>query len=322
MLIGQPGIPSGKITTIFGPEGSSKSTLVYHILAETQRMGGIAVLIDSEQRYTRERAKGIGLDPDDLIVIEGTTLEGSFEALEAVIETLRADPVSKTVPITIAYDSLAGSPTEKRLNADVKDVVIGSAAKFVNAELPRLKTMISRESIALVIVNQVRSRISISDPRSYGQELRRKVMGTQHSMIAEWPLLYESALMLRVEAAGPIGPKDAPTGLRVKVSCKKNGLSPREGYSAEVEIDKLHGIDIVESKFQVLKGVGELQESGGWYHFATYPQKKFRKDEFDAHLATHPDLEKVIKDASTAWTLPNEPTNTAIEVDSNSVDGQ
>jgi len=309
VLIGQPGIPSGKITTIFGPEGSSKSTLVYHILAETQRIGGIGVLVDSEQRFTKERARGMGLDPDQLIMIEGATLESAFNSIEKCIDTLRAGD-AKDVPVTIAYDSLAGSPTDKRMTADVSDVMIGTAARFVNAELPRLKTKLSRESIAFVIVNQLRSRIAISDPRTRGFELRRKVMGGLHSMIAEWPLLFESSLMLRMEAIGPIGDKESPTGLRVKVSGRKNGLSPYEGYSTEVEIDKLHGIDILASKFAVLEAIGAIEQKGGWYNLKADP-KRFRKADFKGVLSTHPELEALITAAPLLWLTDEQPVRPA-----------
>lgn len=306
--IGQPGVPSGKVTTIFGPEGSGKSTLAYHLLAEVQRMGGIGILIDSEQRYTKQRAQHMGIDPTQLILIDGATLEGAFKAIEDIIEKLRSDADSQTVPILVVYDSIAGSATDKRMAADVGDVgQAGYVAKFIGAELPRLKLKISQASVTVVLVNQLRSRISMADPRTRGFELRRKVMGELHSMLAEWPLLYESVLMLRIQTIGAVGDKDAPTGIRTRVQIRKCGLSPNEMHSAEVEIDKLYGGDKLGSTFDLLEKLGVIVGgAGGRYRLSSAYAKDdgktfFRKD-FAAVLAANQGwIEAVVKAAPTLW---------------------
>lgn len=297
--IGQPGVPSGKITTIFGPEGSGKSTLAYHLLAEVQRMGGIGILIDSEQRYTKQRAQHMGIDPTQLILIDGATLEGAFKAIEDIIETLRTET---NVPILVVYDSIAGSATDKRMAADVGDVgQAGYVAKFIGAELPRLKLKVSQASVTVVLVNQLRSRISMADPRTRGFELRRKVMGELHSMLAEWPLLYESALMLRIQTIGTVGDKDAPTGIRTRVQIRKSGLSPNEMHSAEVEIDKLYGGDKLGSTFDLLEKLGVIVGgAGGRYHVKDDTKTFYRKD-FAWVMAAHPEFEAIIKAAPTLW---------------------
>lgn len=308
--IGQPGIPSGKITTIFGPEGSAKSTLVYHLLAEVQKMGGIGVLIDSEQRYTKERAVAIGIDPSNLIIIDGATLEQAFKSIEDIIDKLRADPDSESVPILVAYDSIAGSATDKALAMEVgQQGQAGYVAKFLGEELKRIKLKISKTSVALVLVNQIRSHITNFDPRTRGQNLRRKVMGEQHSMLAEWPLLFESVLMLRSTTIGPIGDKDEPIGLRSRVSVRKSGISPNEGYSAELEVYKMTGIDSVGSTFDLLEKMGVIIGGGGGRyrleHDANAPS--FFKKDFGKVLDNHPELGAMITAAPTLWMSGDEP---------------
>lgn len=303
--IGQPGIPSGKVTTIFGPEGSGKSTLAYNILAECQAMGGIGILVDSEQRYTKQRAMDWGINPDELIVIDGATLEQAFNAIEKIIDGVRED--NADVPIVVIYDSLAGSPTEKRLEAGVGDVLVGTAARFVGNELPRLKLKLSRLGVALVIVNQLRSRVNMGgDPRTRGFELRRKVMGGLNSMLAEWPLLFESALMLSVESVGTIAEEDKekPTGIRSRVKVRKCGLSPNEGHRAEFDLDYLKGPDKLGSLFELLEQLGYITTNGGGrYRVASEGEEAktfFRKD-FQQIVDNHPEFADIAREAPRLW---------------------
>lgn len=310
--IGQPGIPASKVTTIFGREGSGKSTAAYHLLAETQRIGGVGVLVDSEQRFTHDRAVNMGVKPDELIVVEGATMEKSFESIEKIVDGVRAESID--IPVTVVYDSLAGSVTEKRLDADVNDVIVATAARFVGGELPRLKLKIAKLGVALVIVNQVRSRMQFGgDPRTSAYRERMKVMGREHAMLAEWPLIFESALMLYVNAVNTIDngdDKDHPTGIRSRFTVRKCGISPHEGWRGEVDIDYLTGFDKLGSKFELLEELGYIKHtSAGWYTWRLNTiedfdpnAKKFQRRGFDEFLLENPSLEDCIKESPTLWT--------------------
>lgn len=301
--ISQPGIPAGRVTTIFGREGSSKSTIVQHLLAETQRMGGHAVLIDSEQRYDRDRGAKIGIDNDKLIVVQGATLEQAFDSIEKIIDGVRDDNI--TDPVIVVLDSLAGCVPAKRLEADVGDVLVSPVARFVGAELPRLKLKLANYGVALVIVNQIRSRVNMNaDPRRAYSE-RMKVMGQVNSMLAEYPLLYESSLMLYVNSVQQIEDDDGkPTGIRARVTVRKCGIGPGEGRRAEYDVDYLKGIDSVGSKFELLEDLGVIKGAGGWYKLDPdiFPgEPNFRRADFASVLAAHPELETTVHEAPTLW---------------------
>lgn len=299
--IGRNGIPASKLTTIFGREGSCKSTLCYHILAETQAMGGIGVLIDSEQRFTRDRGISIGIDPDALLVVDGATMEQAFEAIEKVVDGIRDDGI--TAPVTVVYDSLAGSVTEKRMAAEVGDVLIGRAASLVNAELPRLKLKMARQGVALVVTNQVRSRIHVLDPRNASSYERIKVMGKDQTMLAEWPLIFESALMIFMASVSNIGPdKEHPTGIHARAVMRKCGIAPREFWRADFECDYLTGIDRDGSVFDLFEDLGLIKGIGGGRFTSAWDTKSFYRKDF------HPTPEalKVAHDACTAWTVKTE----------------
>lgn len=303
--LGRPGIPASKVTTIFGREGSGKSTLGYHLLAETQQRGGIGVLVDSEERFSRDRGVRMGLNIDDLIIIEGATLEQAFDAIEKIIEGVRAE--SLDMPVTVVYDSLAGAVTEKRRDAEVNDVVVAQTARFVGAELPRLKLRIARTGVALVIINQLRSRVDFGgDPRGARYAERNKVMGQKHSMLAEWPLLFESSLMIYVNSIAQLGDdRDRPTGIRSRATLRKCGISPREGWKAEFDIDYMTGIDRLGAKFDLLEELNVIVGGqGGWYSFADtalFSEKKFQRHDFPDKLEEFPDLETLIAEAPLSW---------------------
>ena len=226
--IGRPGIPASKLTTIVGREGSGKSTVGYMLLAETQRMGGVAVLIDSEQRYTRERGALMGLNPDELILIDGATAEQSFESIEKIVDSIRADSID--MPVTIVYDSLAGSVPEKRMEGEMGGSLPAAMARLCSQMLPRLKLKISRMGVALVLVNQIRHRVNFGeDPRTARYQERMKVMGAKQTMLAEMSLIFESALIIYMNSTGSIGDdREHPTGISTKAVIRKCGISPRE----------------------------------------------------------------------------------------------
>lgn len=301
-MIGRPGIPGSKLTTIFGREGSGKSTLAQHLLAETQRIGGIGVLADSEQRFDRKRGELMGINTNDLVYIDGATMEQTFSAIEKIILKIRDEDTD--IPVTIVYDSLAGSIPEKRMEAEVGDSLPGRAAAVVSQELPRLKLKISNAKVALVIVNQLRSRINMGgDPRSASYRERMKVMGKEQTMLAEWPLIYESALMLFVNSIAQTGEdKDHPTGIRSRITNRKCGIAPREGWKSEIDIDYMKGFDINGSKFELLEDLGVINGgAAGWYYVGEDTEHKFRRGDFPKILEAHPELDEMVRNAPTLW---------------------
>lgn len=298
-IIGRPGVPAGKLTTIFGREASGKSTLGYHIMAETQRRGGLCILIDSEQRFPRDRAGLMGITAEDLVVIDGATAEMSFEAIEEMSADMHKD--YPDLPVTFIYDSLAGSVPQKRMEAEIGSANVGTMAKLVSGILPRVKLKMAQSKHALVIVNQLRSRVQMLDPSDRSTYERIKVMGKSQTMIAEWPLIFESALMLYVHSVSQLGADKAqPTGLRSRVVNRKSGVAPREMWFGEIDIDYMRGIDIAASHFDLMVKLGYLKQSSSWYEMAGVA-KKFQRKDFADVMAQHPEIAVVCAEAPTLW---------------------
>mgnify|MGYP001616509278 CR=1 FL=1 len=295
-ILCRPGVPIGRLTLLFGKEGSAKSTLCLHLLMEAQRQGGLGVLIDSECRFSRDRAERMGLDADELIVISGATMEKSFAAIETVVKASQEDFPERLV--VIAYDSLAGSPTEGLLKKELGEAgSFGNASRFVGEALRRILPRVARSNVALVIVNQLRLHIDASSgPRSYD---RRKVMG-KYAMLAEAPLIFHSSLGVFLTSAGLYPDNDNPEGIEVRAQVKKHSDGPGEGKGCAFQVSFLRGIDQTDAKFRLLEELGVITRSGAWYSVEGR-EKKFQRKDVQEVLMETPELEEIIQAAPLAW---------------------
>lgn len=151
------GIPIGRITEIFGTEGSGKTTLALHIAAETCSMGGIVCYIDGEHALDPNYAKIIGCDLESFIISQPDTLEQGLDVLEHTINEIRE--VDTDVPIMLIFDSLASLPPKAELEGTHEDYQIGLVARLFNKALRRLTGKISKNNVCLVVLNQLRENI-------------------------------------------------------------------------------------------------------------------------------------------------------------------
>lgn len=286
--IGRPGIPRGRMTTIIGLEASGKSTALLHILAETQRIGGIAALIDAERRHWRERAERIGLDHDRLVQLQGATLEENLELIEKFVRAVRTrDP---NIPLTIGYDSVAGSPTKADLDGSYGDAIPAKHARLLAIGMRRIHPLIARERVALVMVNQLRDKLQ------FGFTLGRPQM----VMLGEHPLTYWSSVKLHLQQAQRLGEADAPTGITVNCEILKNTVAP-PFRKCQFNIDFQTGIDAVGSALDLAVKVGIIEGKSGWYRYEGY-DKSFQRGDFADVLAQHPELQRLIAAAPLLWT--------------------
>lgn len=154
------GIPVGKLTEISGEEASGKSLMVAHIIANTQKRGGLAVLCDSENAYNPDFGAQVGVDNDKLVYLQPRTIEETGEAIEKVILLTRQKARDKLV--TIAWDSVAGTPSQAEIEGtyDPNDR-IGVTAKALAKMMRKLTQVLGKERIALVFTNQLKTKIGV-----------------------------------------------------------------------------------------------------------------------------------------------------------------
>lgn len=287
--IGRRGIPVGRMTTIIGYEAGGKSSTLIHLLAETQRRDGIAVLIDAERRYSRDRAERMGIDHSRLVYSEGETLEGTFEMINGMVDDVQESNPGKLV--TIGWDSLSGSPSEAELKGEYHP---GGHARAVSAWMRRIHPKIAKHRLTLVMVNQLRQRIDMG-----GGFLSRRRPDT---MIAERALRYWSSLLIHCSQAQQLGERDSPTGIVMRAYIDKNTVAP-PFKTALVNLNFWDGFDVVQSKLEAAKTAKLIEVRGSWTY---YGEDKFQAKTWPKFLAEHPDLEEKIAAAPESWRVTRE----------------
>jgi recombination protein RecA len=297
--IGRPGIPVGRVTVFYGKEGAGKSSVAYHVLAETQRRGGLAILIDAEHRYSRDRGERLGLIPARLVMPTPTTLEDCFVVIEEIIKWVREEDPARLVCIVI--DSLSALDAKKNLELAVgEQAQLGLAARTISREMQRLGPMLAEHKVALIIVNQLRQHLDImGDPRS---RERRKAM-KRHTMTGEGALVFWGSLLVYFTSTGVIKDDDAQTGITVRAEIRKSSIAP-EGKQSLFDIDAIDGVDKEGSQLDLLETLKIVTKAGPWYSLDGI---KFQRRQFPTVLAERPELLQKIQEAPLLWRPdPNE----------------
>jgi len=247
------GLPVGRIAEITGLEQSGKSLLSAHLLAETQKKGGVAVLIDTETAVNREFLEAIGVDISKLLYVSVDTVEGIFEACETIIEKIRTS--DKTRLVSIVVDSVAAASTKKELEADYdKDGYATDKAIIISKAMRKITNMIGRQNICLVFTNQLRQKMNamaFSDPwtTSGGKALA-----------------FHSSVRLRLKSMGQLKIADRIVGIKVRAQVVKNRLGPPLRH-ADFSIFFDRGIDNYGSWLGVMKDNKLVKQSGAWYEY-------------------------------------------------------
>jgi recombination protein RecA len=276
------GLPVGRIAEITGLEQSGKSLLSAHLLAETQKKGGVAVLIDTETAVNREFFEAIGVDISKLLYVSVDTVEGIFEACETIIEKVRNGDKDRLV--TIVVDSVAAASTKKELEADYdKDGYATDKAIIISKAMRKITNMIGRQSICLVFTNQLRQKMNamaFSDPwtTSGGKALA-----------------FHSSVRLRLKSMGQLKVGDRIVGIKVRAQVVKNRLGPPLRH-ADFNILFDRGIDNFNSWLLVMKDNKLVKQAGAWYEYTdidTGEVIKFQSKDF-AEILKNEDLKDQI----------------------------
>lgn len=270
------GIAVGRITEVTGLEGSGKSLVCGHLMATTQKMGGVAVLIDTETAVNPEFYQAIGLDLKKMVWVEANTVEDVFDRMVHLIEHIRKQPSNKDKMVTIVVDSVAAASTKKEMEADFgKDGYATDKAIIISKAMRKITGMIAREKIALVFTNQLRQKMNamaFSDPwtTSGGKAIA-----------------FHASTRIRLSQTGKLTNKDGEVvGVKVKAKIEKNRLGPPH-RTAEFEIYFNRGIDDYTSWLNVMKEHKLVKQAGAWYSYVdegTGEEIKFQSKDFPAFL--------------------------------------
>jgi len=262
------GLPVGRITEITGLEQSGKSLLSAHLLAETQRKGGVAVLIDTETAVSREFLEAIGVDISKLLYVSVDTVEGIFEACETIIEQVRKGDKDRLV--TIVVDSVAAASTHKELEADYgKDGYATDKAIIISKAMRKITNMIGRQSIALIFTNQLRQKMNA-------------MFGDPWTTSGGKALAFHASVRVRLKNMGQLKAGDRIVGIKVRCQVIKNRMGPPLRH-ADFDIFFDRGIDNYGGWLSVMKDSKLVKQGGAWYEYTdidTGEIMKFQSKDF------------------------------------------
>ena len=280
------GLPVGRITEITGLEQSGKSLVSAHLLAETQKQGGVAVLIDTETAVSREFLEAIGVDVSKLLYVTADSVEQIFDFTETIIEKVRE--TSKDKLVTIVVDSVAAASTTNELASDYKkDGYATDKAIIISKAMRKITNMIGRQKISLVFTNQLRQKMNA-------------MFGDPWTTSGGKALAFHASVRLRLKNMGQIkmkvNAKDKTVGMKVRCQVVKNRMGPPL-RSADFEIYFDRGIDNYGSWLGVMKENKMVKQAGAWYSYVdteTGEEFKFQSKDFIPLMGENEELREQI----------------------------
>ena len=270
------GIAVGRITEINGLESSGKSLLGAHILAETQKKGGVAVYIDTETSVSQEFMEVIGLDLSKMLYLHLETVEEIFEAIEEIVTKVRESDKDRCV--TILVDSLAAASTKVEMDADFdKDGYATSKAIIISKAMRKITQLIGREKVALVFTNQLRQKLGV-------------MFGDPWTTSGGKALPFHASTRIRLKNVGQIKKGNDTVGMKMRAQVVKNRLGPPM-RSADFNLFFETGLDNNGSLLQVLKDNKIVKQGGSWYTLDFDGDEiKFQSKDWDALLKDRPEV--------------------------------
>ena len=293
------GFPVGRITEITGLEASGKSLLAAHALADTQKQGGLAVYIDTENAVSREFLEAIGLDLEKMLYVPLDAIEDIFEAIESIIESVRKS--NKDRLVTIVVDSVMGASTKIEQAADYdKDGWATSKAIILSKGMRKITNLIGRQKICLIFTNQLRSRLGVA-------------FGDPWTTSGGKAIPFHSSVRLRLKSVGQIKVKkdgvDQTVGIKTRCQVIKNRMGPPL-KTIDYDIYFESGIDNFGGWLNVMKQFKLVSTAGAWYTYTKVDGKevKFLSKDFQGKLEADPELkDEIYKAICDAYILTYKP---------------
>ncbi|MBP8613343.1 MAG: recombinase RecA [Firmicutes bacterium] len=272
IALGIGGIPRGRIVEIYGPEGSGKTTVALHIIAEAQKAGGIAAFIDAEHALDPLYARRLGVDIDNLLISQPDTGEQALEIVEALVRSSAVD--------CIVVDSVAALVPRAELEGEMGDAHMGLQARLMSQALRKLTAVVSKSKSTVIFINQIREKIGV-------------MFGNPEVTPGGRALKFYSSVRLDIRRIENLKQGQNTIGARTRVRVVKNKLSPpfRE---AEFDIIFGEGISREGSILDVGVDQGVLTRTGTWYSYGDIRLGQ-GKEAAKQYFADNPEVAKEVE---------------------------
>jgi recombination protein RecA len=273
LALGVGGVPRGRITEVYGPESSGKTTLCYHIMGNAQRNGGVAAFIDAEHALDPGYAKNVGVNVDDLLVSQPDTGEQALEIAETLIRSNGVD--------VVVVDSVAALVPRAEIEGEMGDSFMGLQARLMSQALRKLTGAINRSNTALVFTNQLREKIGV-------------MFGNPETTPGGRALKFYASVRLDIRRIETLKTGTDAVGSRTRVKVVKNKVASPFRV-AEFDIMYNEGISLEGGLLDVGIAAGILSKTGAWFNYGDTRLGQGRENARD-FLKTNPEIAKKVDD--------------------------
>ena len=272
LALGVNGIPRGRITEIFGPEASGKTTLGQHIIAEAQKRGGMAAYIDVEHALDPAYAAHCGVNIDDLLISQPDTGEQALEITEALVRSGAID--------AIIIDSVAALVPRAEIEGEMGDTHVGLQARLMSQALRKLAAAIGKSGTAVIFINQLREKVGI-------------IFGNPEVTPGGRALKFYSSVRIDLRRIETIKQGNEAVGSRVKARVVKNKVAP-PFKSAEFDIMFSHGISREGDLVDLGVALDIIKKTGAFFSYGDIRLGQGRENA-KQYLSQHPELGQEIE---------------------------
>lgn len=245
MGLGVGGVPRGRVIEIYGPESSGKTTLAQHIIAEAQKMGGVAAFVDAEHALDPQYAERLGINVNDLLISQPDTGEEALDIVEALVRSNSVD--------VIVIDSVAALTPKAEIEGEMGQSHMGLQARLMSQALRKLTSIVSKTRTVVVFINQIRMKIGV-------------MFGNPETTPGGNALKFYSSLRIEIRRMAQIKHADKVVGNRVVIKIVKNKVAP-PFRNTEVDIIYNEGIAQVSDVLDTGVKYNVIEKKGNTYVF-------------------------------------------------------